>query len=276
MSIDGRAERRANRGSTACERAGRAWTEMERAAAASGLAAGCCARLGLVGEAYEHARAAARAAFCTAAGPWLSGERASRMFGASRAFDEQPAQTSVSPQEARADRIAGLSRVFPELTLEALEALDAERQEARQSAAGPGRWRPMGADVGRNTVREVIRGGGEDEQSPAAVCVARLSAAADDATELAAGLGLDCVEACVRHERAWWGGELASVCVAHEESAYRAARLAVRCAVEAERLRALADAVAAAPPSDGFCVVCGERPASEHGRCSSCWFQRGR
>lgn len=94
--------------------------------------------------------------------------------------------------------------------------------------------------------------------SDAGLTVARLSAAADDLTELAAGLGGDAAWAARVAEQSIWMTEC-------DGRAYRAARMAGRLAGEADRLRSLADAIFAAYDGPEVCALCG----GEAGRCAS-------
>lgn len=148
------------------------------------------------------------------------------------------------------DAVAGLARPgsIGDSPGEALRATDQPR-----GAAGP--VLVVSADANREPVR-VLRFIGPDLGRVRAENVARLSAAADDAAELAEGFGLDVRLAIVK---------------GYGSRVFRLARIAFRCAEECRRLRALADAVQ--DVSDGpLCEVCGaEEPLDVAGRlCLRC------
>lgn len=109
-----------------------------------------------------------------------------------------------------------------------------------------------------------------------ALAVGRLSAAADDAEELARGLGADAV-LWLRTVQGWrldLGPEVGPFSPVAQmlDRVARCTRLAVRLARQAVALRESADDVQTAADLDGLCLTCGE-PAREAGRpvCLRCW-----
>jgi hypothetical protein len=86
------------------------------------------------------------------------------------------------------------------------------------------------------------------------MAVSRLSAASDDAAELAAGFGEDA---------ALW------VNVWAPDQAGRCARMAVRCAEQCRRLRELAEAIQEATDAP-LCGRCGQAEAEAGGLCLRC------